>query len=258
MPAFSARSIVASTLLGTLPPRLPGRLLVAFAEEFGVNSGTTRVALSRMVDRGELDREDGGHYVLAGALLERQDRQEAGLSPTTRVWSGDWEMYIVRPAARGSAERAALRRAGVHLGLGERRDGVWMRPDNLDPDRQAAARLVMAEQADRFVTRPDSGESELVEQLFGVDAWSATAAGLQERMSLMATDLDAGTPGSLTEGFEVAADTLRHLVLDPLLPDRLWPTAWPAAALRKSYEAYNETYRSHLSAFFRSRSRLTG
>ena len=223
-----------------------------------MNPGTTRVALSRMVDRGELDREDGGHYVLDGALLERQARQEAGLAPTTRAWSGEWEMYVVRGAARGSNERAALRRAGAHLGLGERREGVWMRPDNLDPTRQVLDRGVMNGQADRFLARPDCDASELVAQLFGVDAWATRAASLQERMSAMATAIDSGSPVALADGFEVAADSLRHLVLDPLLPDPLWPTGWPAAALRTSYDEYNKTYRRHLSAFFRRRSRLAG
>ena len=33
MRELSARSVIASTLLGTVPPRLPARLLVAFARE---------------------------------------------------------------------------------------------------------------------------------------------------------------------------------------------------------------------------------
>jgi len=258
MSALSARSIVASTLLGTRPPRLPGRLLVAFAEEFGVNSGTTRVALSRMVDKGELGRDDDGHYTLAGPLLERQVRQEEGLAPTTRPWSGEWEMYVVRATARAYGERASLRRAAAHLGLGERREGVWMRPDNLEPTRQDGARRILAQQADRFIAVPDDDAAGLVAQLFGVEAWSAESAVLQRRMTALTGSLESGVSDALAEGFEVAAETLRHLVMDPLLPEELWPVAWPAAELRADYDLYNRTYRSHLSAFFRSRSRLTG
>ena len=69
MADLSARSVIASTLLGTVPPRLPGRLLVAFAGEFGIQAGTTRTALSRMVDKGELRHLDGGQYELDGDLL---------------------------------------------------------------------------------------------------------------------------------------------------------------------------------------------
>jgi DNA-binding transcriptional regulator PaaX len=77
-------------------------------------------------------------------------------------------------------------------------------------------------------------------------------------MAVMTQRLDGGNPGSLAEGFEVAAHALRHLVADPLLPVELCPPEWPATALRRSYDDYDRTFRRHLSAFFRSRSRLAG
>lgn len=258
MATLSARSIVASTLLGTSPPRLAGRLLVAFAEEFGVNPGTTRVALSRMVERGELTREPDGHYVLAGPLLERLGRQEAGLSPTVRSWEGRWEMRLVCGGARDATERAALRRAAIHLGLRERREGVWLRPDNLDPDRLPAARRVVDAQTERYTTTPHGDPTALAAELFDLDGWAADATRLRARMQTMADALAAGSAGGLADGFEVAADSLRHLVSDPLLPVELCPPGWPASALRESYDRYDRTYRRHLSAFFRERSRLAG
>ncbi|MEZ5247008.1 MAG: PaaX family transcriptional regulator C-terminal domain-containing protein [Acidimicrobiales bacterium] len=258
MADLSARSIVASTLLGTIPPRLPGRLLVAFAEEFGVNPGTTRVALSRMVDRGELHRETDGHYVLAGPLLERQVRQEAGLAPRVRPWSGAWEVHVVLGGARDAGERAGLRQAAAHLGLRERREGVWLRPDNLDPERLPSAREVVATQTERYLATPAGDPAALVVELFDLEPWATEARKHIRRMSAMSDRLDAGSPGSLADGFAVAAHSLRHLVADPLLPVELHPPEWPATALRRSYDEYDRTYRRHLSAFFRSRSRLAG
>jgi len=256
VPSLSARSVVASTLLGTLPPRLPGRLLVALAEEFGISAGTTRVALSRMVDRGELRRDGEGVYELRGPLLERQGRQEAGLAPTTRPWSGEWEIHVVRTGSRESTERAALRRAAHHLGLRERRDGVWLRPDNLDPDRLPDDRSILTGQADRFVGRPveGAGASRLAGELFDLESWATRARHLRDEMSEM---LASGRPASLSAGFELAAMVLRHLVADPLLPVELCPPGWPAVTLRADYDEYDVAYRSQLSAFFRTRPRLT-
>ena len=71
---LTARSVIASTLLGIEPPRLPTLLLVRSGELFGISAGTTRVALSRMVAAGELE-PDGNGYRLAGHLLDRQARQ---------------------------------------------------------------------------------------------------------------------------------------------------------------------------------------
>src|SRR2546422_10701136 len=83
---LSARSVVASILLGTHPPRLSAAALVEMCGRFGITGGTTRVALSRMVAAGELAAE-GGHYRLVGAaLLSRQRAQDAGLHPPTDRW----------------------------------------------------------------------------------------------------------------------------------------------------------------------------
>ncbi len=76
--ALTARSVVASTLLGMTPPRLSSQLLVRSGELFGIAEGTTRVALSRMVAAGELEAV-GGSYQLAGHLLTRQERQRCTL-----------------------------------------------------------------------------------------------------------------------------------------------------------------------------------
>lgn len=242
--ALSARSVVASTLLGTVPPRLPGRLLVAFAEEFGIRPGTTRTALSRMVDRGELEHELGGAYTLAGDLLERHHRQEEGLHATPQTWDGSWELVIVPGGARPSADRAALRRACGHLGLGERRDGVWMRPANLDPERLPSAAHVVAAQAERWVAWPGRDGGELVAELFDLRGWSARA---RELIGSLAPE-----PRSLAAGFVLAADALRHLVTDPLLPPELAPAGWPAATLRAAYAEYSARYQGSLRDFFRA------
>lgn len=251
-PSLPARSVVASTLLGTVPPRLPGRLLVAFAEEFGISPGTTRVALTRMVDKGELRRLDGGVYELTGDLLDRQERQEAMLRPAVRAWDGDWEILVVRSGRRSSAERAAMRRAGRHLGMREHREGVWLRPDNLDPERLPSARAVACAQADRFVGRPDDDPVTLAAALFPLEPWAAEAGRLVTQLDAMRARLDGRRPAPLAAGFELAAAALRHLVADPLLPEALWPPGWPEPALREAYGAHDRSFRRELSAFFRA------
>src|SRR5690242_13068454 len=62
---LAPRSLIASLLLGMRPPRMPAGRLVEWCGLFGVAEGTARVALSRMLDRGELTATDGV-YELAG------------------------------------------------------------------------------------------------------------------------------------------------------------------------------------------------
>ncbi|HMC79555.1 MAG TPA: hypothetical protein VKO35_03315, partial [Acidimicrobiia bacterium] len=135
---LSARSVVASVLLGTHPPRLSAAALVELCGRFGIAGGTTRVALSRMVAAGELAAEDG-HYRLVGeALLSRQRAQDAGLDPPVAPWTGGWRMAVVVSAGRAAAERVELRRAFADVRFAEWREGVWLRPDNLGPPSLAA------------------------------------------------------------------------------------------------------------------------
>src|SRR4051812_28186780 len=86
---LAPRSLIASLLLGMRPPRMPASRLVEWCGLFGVAEGTARVALSRMVDRGELIAADGV-YELAGRLQERQFAQEWSLAPRPKVWDGGW------------------------------------------------------------------------------------------------------------------------------------------------------------------------
>lgn len=228
---------------------LSSRLLVAFTAEFGVSEGATRVALSRMIDRGELSNTDG-RYALEGALLDRQRRQEAGLAPDPRPWTGEWEMVVIRPGPRAGADRAALRVALAHLNLGERREGTWLRPDNLDPQRLPPDREVVADQADRFTATSATDPRRLAGELFDLDSWHHGAERLRARMADLQGPLDACEQSTLAPGFDLAAAVLRHLVADPLLPQEIEPAGWPARALRTEYAAYDRAYRSVLASFF--------
>lgn len=246
--ALSARSVIASTLLGTHPPHMPGRLLVAFAERFGVSEGTARVALSRMVERGELENRDG-HYHLAGHLIERQRRQDEARTPEAVDWDGSWMQIVLvgpAPAARRAERRVALGAAK----LAELREGVWLRPDNLG-DRVSRAVATLDEEPVVLRVRPDAPEP-LAARLWDLDGWATHARILIAELDGAIPGLDADDDDVLTPGFALAATVLRHLVADPELPPELQPANWPAANLRRVYDDFDAAYRRLLRRFFRA------
>ncbi len=199
-----------------------------------------------MVDRGELVN-DHGRYELTGALLSRQRRQEASLEPRRRDWDGFWDMRIVPTGSRASAERATLRRALTHLRLEEWREGVWMRPDNLDRDRLPDDRAIAEAQTQRFASVPHIDSVDLAYELFAVEDWSNSARDLLEEMDRTIDALNAGDHDAVASSFALSAAVVRHLVADPLLPDELLDDDWPADRLRASYRDYNKAYRSLLA-----------
>ena len=97
--SLNARSVVLSTLLGTVPPRMSARRLVAVGALFGIEEGTIRTALTRMVQRGELDVAEGARYELSGALISRQVRQRESRTAAMDAWNGRWRMAVVTAEA---------------------------------------------------------------------------------------------------------------------------------------------------------------
>lgn len=239
---LTARSVVASTLLGLPQPRLPAAALVASGEKFGVAAGTTRVALSRMVDAGELVASADGVYELAGPLLARHARQEQGRHPRTRKWKGDWRIGVVAAGARSAADRAALRRSMATQRFAELREGVWLRPDNLEVEADPSCIWAVGTLDDKLD----------VDALFGLTEWSRTAASMLRELKRTVGALERRDPDALGETFILAAATTRHLTVDPLLPDELLPSDWPGEKLRNAYDEYQDNFSATWRHWYRS------
>jgi len=241
--------VLASVLLGTDPPWLPTRLLVRTAALFGITEGSARTALSRLVALGDAVAVDSG-YRLVGRLVARQERQVASRRAEVRSWDGTWELATVESEGRrAAADRAALRDALRVLRLAEQREGVWGRPDNLDPARSPEASAVVDAWCVRWRgARPDPAPD--VTTLMGLEDWSSIAGHLRRDMADLLRPLQRGDTAALADGFVTSAAVLRHLQADPLLPTQLLPHRWPGGVLRSEYDRYDDAYRSTLRTWF--------
>ena len=243
-PTLTARSVLASALLGEDPPELPVAHLVHLAGLFGINPNRARVALSRMVASGEATTDGAGRYRLAGRLLARRDRQAESLLGRTGTWDGRWRLVVVTTAGSSAEQRAARRRRLALARLAEQREGVWLRPHNLvlRPDPVDDADLAT------WTAVPDGDPVVLAAGLWDLDGWAGRARAL-------AAELDARPtlgPADLAPGFELSATVLRHLQADPLLPPALLPDDWPGPTLRSVYRTWDGAYRAVLRTWGRS------
>jgi phenylacetic acid degradation operon negative regulatory protein len=243
---LTARSVLASALLGESPPLLPVRRLVRIAALFGINENQARVALSRMVARGEASSDGAGSYALAGRLLARSEGLGVARSAMTSPFDGRWHHVVVTSSGDGAGDRRARRAALRQARLGELRDGVWLRPANLDLVLADALR----EGVEAFTSVPSGAPVLLAATCFDLAGWARRARTLHD--ALAATVLD--DEGALASGFERDAEVLRHLQRDPLLPAELLPRGWPGDALRASYEDFDARYRALLAASHRAAS----
>jgi phenylacetic acid degradation operon negative regulatory protein len=246
---LTARSVLASVLLGTDPPWLPTALLVRTAELFGITEGTARTALSRMVAAGEAEPDDNG-YRLVGRLAARRERQDASRRALTRPWDGTWVLVTVAgDGRRSAADRSALRDALVQLRLVELREGAWCRPDNLDAARAPVASAVVDAWCHTWLGAQPQGAPDLG-ALADLDGWADAAETLRAEMAALLGPLEAGDRAALAPGFVTSAAVLRHLQADLLLPPSLLPKRWPGDALRQDYDRYDRAYRTVLRTWF--------
>jgi len=242
-PPLTARSVLASALLGMDPPELPVAQLVRLSDLFGISENRARVALSRMVAAGEATSDGSGRYRLAGHLAARQSRQSASRSGATAPYDGQWRLAVVTTTGSTAEVRTARRRALGYARLAELREGVWMRPANvalLLPDSlDADVELMTARPAD---------PRALAGRLWDLPAWSDRAGTLLRGLDSLGPD----GPEALAPGFELSAAVLRHLQADPLLPADLLPAGWPGAELRTTYDGWDARYRATLRAWSRA------
>ena len=220
---MTARSVVLSVLLGAHPAWASAGELVRLTADFDIREPTLRVALTRMVGAGDLVRSADG-YRLSDRLLARQRRQDAVLNPRTRPWDGIWTTLVITTVGTDARTRAALRNTLSDRRFGELREGVWLRPDNLDDTlpEEILDRV-------RVLHARDDDPAGLAARLWDLRAWSQTGHRLLDEMAA-ARDV----PGR----FIAAAAVVRHLLSDPVLPEELLPDRWPGDPLRAAYQNF--------------------
>jgi len=250
---LSARSVLASALLGSDQGRLTVAELVAVASQFGISAGATRTCLWRMVSNGELNGDEGS-YALAGRLLERRERvdEASRIDDAARGWDGTWELAVVSLERRSASDRVELRKAAVALHLAELREGVWIRPDNLDPQRFPTFREVLDQQCIHFHGAATDITADKVRSLFSLGEWADDAGVLIDAMdaALNGSKRDESTE-SFTYEFALSIAVVRHLQLDPLLPVEFTGDHWPGNALRGTYRRFDHAFKQRINRAFR-------
>lgn len=222
---MTARSVILSLLLGAHPAELSVREIRSLTTLFGISDTTVRVALTRMVSAGDLARTESG-YRLAERLQARQLRQDEACDPHRRSWNGDWTQLAITSVGRDARDRNDLRTTLRQSRFGELREGVWLRPDNLDIELPPS----VTNHVWVLQTRTATPEA-LSAQLWDLPGWSLYATSL-----LRWWDQAEAIPAR----FVLAAAMVRHLLADPVLPDELLPTGWPADEIRSRYREFKD------------------
>lgn len=242
---LTARSLALSALLGTHPPRLAVRSLVALGELFGIAEGTMRTALSRMATAGEVLADDGW-YTLGARLRRRQATQDAARAPIAEPWDGTWWFAVVGPERRSHHARRAFRSTMREHRMGELRPEVWLRPANLPGPPALEGVLVLR------ATIDDGDPLTVADGVWDLDTLIAKSDDLTALAEEAIGWLGPGDPAVLVDTFLVSIAAVRFLLTEPRLPRELLGRDWPPDALRAAYDRLEEAHGTVLAEFLRA------
>ena len=132
--SFSARELILTLIDSAASQSLTARYFVAAGDIFGIDSGSIRVALGRLVRDGALRQVERGVYALGtrGGTLHRMVRSWWQVESSVKPWTGAW--LAVMSAHLPRSDRRIQRRRERALGLfgfAPARTGLWLRPENL-------------------------------------------------------------------------------------------------------------------------------
>lgn len=209
---------------------LPVRSLVQAASVFDIAENSVRVAIVRLRAEGLLESPGRGEYRLGPSAQVVNDKIHGWRTVSTRVgdWDGSWAAVFTADLSR--TDRPALRRrlrALRFLGFEELKPGLFLRPNNLthgiDGVREELAALGLDSDASVFRMEQLSADQERrARALWDSPSLEETYSKLHGELShsmgrLEELPLDA----SLREVFLLGREGIRHVVLDPLLPNPL-------------------------------------
>jgi phenylacetic acid degradation operon negative regulatory protein len=254
-PRITASSFVLDLLSTLRRGAMPVRALVEAAALFEIAEGSVRVALTRLLGEGLVERDERGLYRLGAAAEPVRSRVATwrDLGSQLREWSGAW-IGVFDARAPTRLEQRRSRRALDLLGFRALARGLEVRPDNLaggiDRVRDELAALGLAPGA-------------VVCELRGLDAvtdararslWEADALVARYRKhcrEIAASTRRLGTAAgerAMVESFRVGGAALRTLAKDPLLPEPIVPAA-ERDALVAAMREYDALGRASWTAF---------
>jgi phenylacetic acid degradation operon negative regulatory protein len=229
---LTARELVIDFLSNRYPREMSVQEIAGVGIALGFTEQSLRMALTRLVEQAVAANTGRGRYRLSpsGETMRLEVRKWRNLGELARPWSGAW--IGVFDAAVPRSDRAALRRheRAMRLrGFRELQGGLWIRPANLRdsvPELRAHLRALGLHPAALVVgiQELDDDARAKATGLWDTDAMIATYRALTDELIASRGKLERiGLDRAAAESMVLGRDVIRHINLDPVLPEELMP-----------------------------------
>jgi phenylacetic acid degradation operon negative regulatory protein len=232
------------------------RLLVAAADIFGIDSNATRVAITRLLACGLVERDERGAYRTGAAAAPISARLDTwrSMQKRTRDWEGFWVGAAPHSCGCSKEQRATSQKALEFTGMRELSPGLWIRPDNLEGGHLAVRKALTGFGVPCASIVFQIRDFDEVGEARARALWDADSIRKEYREIAEALDRSASRlprmdqKSAMAESFLMGGEAIRRIVLDPLLPDAIVPTA-ERESLVHAMTAYDEIGRRYWAPF---------
>lgn len=233
-------------LLGQDIAVFSGSVIEVFAR-LGVSEEATRSTLTRMVNRGLLERHRRGRRMYFGltprsaAILREGETHVWRASAVKRDWDGTWTLIGFSLPESRRRQRHDLRSRLVWHGFGPLQNGLWISSAPAD-----LPVLLDGLGLDAFVrvftarTSLPTRDAELAGAAFDVPAIATRYHGFISRWD--GPEPRAEAPDDLARQLWLHTDWLQVIRKDPRLPAVLLPPDWPAVRAGQLFQRLATAY----------------
>jgi phenylacetic acid degradation operon negative regulatory protein len=229
---LTARELVIDFLSNRYPREMSAAEILGVGTALGFTEQSLRMALTRLVEGAVAANTGRGLYRLSpsGEAMRLEVRKWRNLDDLAKPWSGAW--IGVFDAGVPRSDRAALRRheRAMRLrGFRELQAGLWIRPANLRDsvgELRDQLRALGLHPAALVVGLNDLDDNSRAKAtgLWDTAAMLATYRALADELLASKTRLERlALDAAAAESMVLGRDVIRHINLDPVLPEELMP-----------------------------------
>jgi phenylacetic acid degradation operon negative regulatory protein len=227
---LTARELVIDFLSNRYPREMSVQEITGVGIALGFSEQSLRMALTRLVEQSVAANTGRGRYRLSpsGEAMREEVRKWRHLGDLAKPWTGAW--IGVFDAAIPRSDRAALRRheRAMRLrGFRELQSGLWVRPANLrDSVAELRAHLhALGLHPGAIVVGLDELDDDArakTTSLWDTSAMLSTYRALAEELLASKGKLERlALDTAAAESMVLGRDVIRHINLDPVLPEEL-------------------------------------
>jgi phenylacetic acid degradation operon negative regulatory protein len=238
--------------------------LIKYLEEFGFNSGTVRVTLTRMSQQGLLESRKNGQKSFYRVTSKGRKRINEGTARVYQLsdqsWDGQWRIVMYSFPEEMKEQRDRFRKELQWNGFGSKESNVWISPHNLFAQvMDLIEEYEIHQYVDFYTARYDGPQTY---RDFVQKAWNIDEIRLRyeqflkdfefkyEKMYQLNVNNELEDRQCFVQRALLVHEYRKFLFIDPQLPREMLPSGWIGEEVWNFFKIFHGFLSSKAEKFF--------